>query len=52
MTSLLYHWFQSEVPDAKIGFSKAMSAGWLKIDKSGNNGKPRVFRKVSDNIHQ
>ena len=28
----------------KIGFSKAMSAGWIMIDKSG--GKPLVKRKV------
>jgi phenylalanyl-tRNA synthetase alpha chain len=28
----------------KVGFSKAMSAGWLLIDKSG--GKPVVKRKV------
>ena len=45
MLSLLHHWLQSEVPNAKIGFSKAMSAGWIRLDKSGD--KPRVFRKVS-----
>jgi len=35
----------------KIGFSKAMSAGWIKIDKS--KGVPHVLRKVdsiTDNI--
>jgi phenylalanyl-tRNA synthetase alpha chain len=30
---------------AKVGFSKAMSSGWLAIDKSG--GEPRVVRKVA-----
>ena len=34
------------MPNAKIGFSKAMSAGWLRIDKNAEGG-PRVFRKVS-----
>ncbi|XP_062509789.1 phenylalanine--tRNA ligase alpha subunit-like [Corticium candelabrum] len=33
-------------PNAKVGFSKAMSAGWLTIDKKGEDG-PRVFRKVN-----
>lgn len=28
----------------KVGFSKAMSAGWLVMDKSG--GKPVIKRKV------
>lgn len=28
----------------KVGFSKAMSAGWITIDKSG--GQPLVKRKV------
>ncbi|XP_026333458.1 phenylalanine--tRNA ligase alpha subunit isoform X1 [Hyposmocoma kahamanoa] len=32
------------VPNAKIGFSKAMSAGWIQLDKSG--GAPQVKRKV------
>ena len=36
---------QKSVPNAKIGFSKAMSAGWLRIDKQAQGG-PRVFRKV------
>ena len=35
------------MPNAKIGFSKAMSAGWLTIDKNAEGGA-RVFRKVSD----
>ena len=37
----------------KIGFSKAMSAGWIMIDKSG--GKPLVKRKVEaivDNVKE
>ncbi|XP_022826189.1 phenylalanine--tRNA ligase alpha subunit [Spodoptera litura] len=32
------------VPNAKVGFSKAMSAGWIYLDKSG--GAPLVKRKV------
>lgn len=32
------------VPNAKVGFSKAMSSGWIQIDKSG--GAPLVKRKV------
>ena len=36
---------QKSTPSAKIGFSKAMSAGWLRIDKLAEGG-PRVFRKV------
>ncbi|CAH2040873.1 unnamed protein product, partial [Iphiclides podalirius] len=32
------------VPNAKVGFSKAMSSGWIMIDKSG--GAPLVKRKV------
>lgn len=39
---------QSEVmklPNAKVGFSKAMSAGWILVDKSNN--PPLVKRKVS-----
>lgn len=32
------------VPNAKVGFSKAMSAGWILIDKSG--GAPLVKKKV------
>ena len=30
----------------KVGFSKAMSAGWIVIDKT--QGKPIVKRKVQD----
>ncbi|XP_033102436.1 phenylalanine--tRNA ligase alpha subunit-like [Anneissia japonica] len=33
-------------PNAKIGFSKAMSAGWLIMDKKAEGG-PRVKRKVT-----
>jgi len=32
--------------NAKIGFSKAMSEGWLNIDKAAEGG-PRIFRKVT-----
>ena len=32
-------------PAAKVGFSKAMSLGWLAIDKSG--GAPKIVRKVA-----
>ncbi|XP_005100499.1 phenylalanine--tRNA ligase alpha subunit [Aplysia californica] len=35
----------ASVPNAKVGFSKAMSAGWIKVDKAAEGG-PRVFRKV------
>ncbi|XP_072172919.1 phenylalanine--tRNA ligase alpha subunit-like [Diadema setosum] len=34
------------VPNAKIGFSKAMSAGWLEVNKKCEGG-PRVQKKVS-----
>lgn len=37
---------QSSVPNAKIGFSKAMSNKWLRIDKT-NPGPPRIYRNVS-----
>ncbi|XP_014671958.1 PREDICTED: phenylalanine--tRNA ligase alpha subunit-like [Priapulus caudatus] len=33
------------VPNAKVGFSKAMSAGWIQIDKKAAGG-PKVTRKV------
>ncbi|CAG5129134.1 unnamed protein product [Candidula unifasciata] len=33
------------VPNAKVGFSKAMSAGWIKVDKAAKDG-PKVFRQV------
>lgn len=32
-------------PHANVGFSKAMSAGWLQMDKTAEGG-PRVMRKV------
>lgn len=35
-----------KLPNAKVGFSKAMSAGWVAVDKSVN--PPLVKRKVSD----
>lgn len=31
-------------PNAKVGFSKAMSNGWIQIDSSG--GAPLIKRKV------
>lgn len=34
-----------KLPNAKIGFSKAMSSGWLSVDKSAEGGT-KVFRKV------
>ncbi|TRY75361.1 hypothetical protein TCAL_00765 [Tigriopus californicus] len=34
----------------QVGFAKAMSAGWLRIDKSA--GQPRVWRKVSSIVDQ
>ena len=43
---MLFNRIQKSVPNAKVGFSKAMSAGWLRIDKSAEGG-PRVFRKVA-----
>ena len=36
---------QDCVPNAKVGFSKAMSSGWIWINKAAEGG-PRVFRKV------
>ncbi|ESP03312.1 hypothetical protein LOTGIDRAFT_207611 [Lottia gigantea] len=33
------------VPNAKVGFSKAMSAGWIQVDKKAEGG-PKVFKKV------
>lgn len=36
-----------KMPNAKIGFSKAMTLGWLVIDKKHEDG-PTVFRKVDD----
>ena len=45
VTTACHSVHQKSIPNAKIGFSKAMSSGWLKIDKSGEGG-PRVFRKV------
>ena len=36
-----------KMANAKIGFSKAMTLGWLKIDKNHENG-PTVFRKIEN----
>ncbi len=35
---------------SKVGFSKAMSSGWLAIDKSG--GQPKVVRKVESVVDE
>ncbi|XP_053596439.1 phenylalanine--tRNA ligase alpha subunit isoform X2 [Microplitis demolitor] len=35
----------NSVPYAKVGFSKAIVAGWIKLDKS--SGKPMVTRSIS-----
>ncbi len=43
--SCLFLTLQKSVPNAKIGFSKAMSGGWLSIDKKAEGG-PRLHRKV------
>lgn len=34
------------LPSGKVGFSKAMSNKWIRVDKSAADG-PRVFRVVS-----
>lgn len=50
----MHFFIQKDVPNAKVGFSKAMSAGWLSIDKSAEGG-PRVFRKtpsISDGVQE
>ena len=38
--------FQKTVPNAKVGFSKAMAAGWISLDKKAEGG-PRITRKVA-----
>ena len=38
--------FQKSGPHAKVGFSKAMSAGWISVDKKAEGG-PKVLRKVN-----
>ena len=45
LVNLVVFHIQNTVPNAKVGFSKAMSAGWIYIDKAAEGG-PRVFRKV------
>ena len=37
-------------PHATVGFSKAMSAGWLQVDKKAEGG-PKVLRKVGLQLH-
>uniref|UniRef100_H2ZKP0 phenylalanine--tRNA ligase n=1 Tax=Ciona savignyi TaxID=51511 RepID=H2ZKP0_CIOSA len=36
-----------KIPNSKIGFSKAMSNKWVKVDKKCEGG-PRVFRNIED----
>lgn len=43
--TFVYYCWQNLGPHANVGFSKAMSAGWLLVDKSAEGG-PRVKRKV------
>ena len=38
--------FPQRLPSGKVGFSKAMSNKWIRVDKSAADG-PRVFRVVS-----
>ena len=45
LCGLLACLMQKSVPNAKIGFSKAMSSGWVVMDKSNPAG-PLVKRKV------
>ena len=40
-----FYLLQKSSANAKVGFSKAMSNGWLRVDKSTKGG-PRIFRKV------
>lgn len=42
----ILHW-QKLGPHANVGFSKAMSAGWLQVNKKAEGG-PRVLRKVTN----
>ncbi|XP_070562510.1 phenylalanine--tRNA ligase alpha subunit-like [Ptychodera flava] len=44
-TGILQAELMKSVPNAKVGFSKAMSAGWLLMDKNAEGG-PRVKRKA------
>ena len=37
---------KAKVPTAKIGFSKAMSLGWIAVDKAASGG-PKIVRKVA-----
>lgn len=39
------------VRNSKIGFSKAMSSGWIQIDKRAEGG-PKVFRKVNSIVDE
>ncbi|EDV23328.1 uncharacterized protein TRIADDRAFT_27353 [Trichoplax adhaerens] len=35
-------------PNARIGLNKAMSLGWLRIEKNSTGGDPKVFKKVDE----
>lgn len=41
----VFVFLQNSMPNAKVGFTKAMSAGWLGVDKKDERG-PMVSRKV------
>lgn len=43
LTAALLH---QKLPSGQVGFSKAMSNKWIRVDKSATDG-PRVFRVVS-----
>lgn len=43
---LLWPYSPQRLPSGKVGFSKAMSNKWIRVDKSTADG-PRVFRVVS-----
>jgi len=53
-TGILQADVMKNVANAKIGFSKAMSAGWISMDKKAEGG-PRLYRKVEsieDSVQQ
>lgn len=45
-TALTADSLPQRMPSGKVGFSKAMSSKWIRVDKSAADG-PRVFRVVS-----
>jgi phenylalanyl-tRNA synthetase alpha chain len=42
---VLFILFQNGLPNIKVGFSKAMSCGWIKVTRQGND--MLVTRKVA-----